>query len=121
MYRVLITTKRRKKYASLHAAMCLHLRSLGSDGQESIRPEYPVKVLAGKLGGKMLHFYHCFGDYDAVIIFESPDETAASAAVLAAISAGHLKSTKTTPLLTIEQSMEAMRKAGGIAYPPPKG
>ena len=57
----------------------------------------PVKALAGKLGGKMLHFYHCFGDYDAVIIFESPDETAASAAVLAAISAGHLKNTRDDP------------------------
>jgi len=49
-----------------------------------------------------------------------PDETTISAAILAAITPGHVKAIKTTVLLTTEQTMEAMRKAGGQTYQGPK-
>ena len=83
--------------------------------------EAPVKTLAEKLDGRLLGWYNCFGEYDGLAIYEVPDETNAMAAVLAAITPGHLKATKTTVLLTVEQGMEAMGKAGGIVYPAPKG
>ncbi len=81
----------------------------------------PVKAMIEKLGGRFLSIYYCFGEYDGLVIYEAPDETTASAAALAATTAGHLKATKTTVLLTVEQAMEAMCKAGGIVYPAPKG
>lgn len=81
----------------------------------------PVKALAEKMGGRLLGMYYCFGEYDGIIIYESPDEASAAGAVLAATAPGHLKAIKTTVLLTIEQTMEAMRKAGTIVYPAPKG
>ncbi len=81
----------------------------------------PVKALAEKLGGRLIGFYYCFGEYDAVVIWEAPDNAASMTAVLAAIAPGHLKASKTTVLFTVEEAMEAMGKAGAIVFPAPKG
>ncbi len=75
--------------------------------------------LIQKLGGRLITHYYCFGEYDGVTIFEAPDDTTASAIVLAAISAGHVKLVKTTRLLTVQETMEAMRKAGRAVYQAP--
>ena len=75
--------------------------------------------LVENLGGRLVSLDYCFGEYDVVVIMEAPDETTAAAASLAVTSAGHLKAVKTTPLLSVEQAMEAMRKAGRQAYRAP--
>jgi uncharacterized protein with GYD domain len=75
--------------------------------------------LIQKLGGKLISFYYCFGEYDVVVIFEAPDDTTASAMVLAAISPGHARVSKTTKLLTVQEATEAMRKAGSVSYQAP--
>lgn len=75
-----------------------------------------VSALMENMGGRLVAFYHSFGEYDGVIIFESPDDTSAAAGVLAAVSPGHVKSIKTTTLLSVEDTMEAMRKAGAATY-----
>jgi uncharacterized protein with GYD domain len=79
----------------------------------------PVRELVQKLGGQLVGFYYCFGEYDAVTIAELPDDSAATAVALAAISPGHLKALKTTKLFTVEETMEAMRKAGSLAFQGP--
>jgi uncharacterized protein with GYD domain len=79
----------------------------------------PIRELAQKLGGRLVDVYYCFGEYDVVVLVEAPDDVTASAIVLAAISPGHLKAIKTTKLLTVEETMEAMRKAGSVTYPAP--
>lgn len=76
--------------------------------------------LVEKMGGQMHAIYYCFGEFDGLVIYEAPDETAALAAILAVISPGHLKTTKTTPLFTMETTLEAMRKAGAVTYRGPK-
>jgi uncharacterized protein with GYD domain len=80
-----------------------------------------VKALMEKMGGRMLSIYYSFGEYDGLVIFEAPDANAVMAAILAAIAPGHLKATKTTVLFTVKEAMEAMSKAGGLAYKAPKG
>ncbi|HEY7033831.1 MAG TPA: GYD domain-containing protein [Thermomicrobiales bacterium] len=71
-----------------------------------------VRAMAGRFGCKLIDFYYCFGDYDAILIIEGPDETSVASAILAAAAGGHLRALKTTQLLTNEQGMDAMRKAG---------
>lgn len=78
-----------------------------------------LKRLSDQLGGKLVALYYAFGDYDGVIINEAPDDVTAAAVVLAAVSPGHVKAVKTTRLLTVEEAMEAMRKAGGATYRAP--
>ena len=81
----------------------------------------PVAALMEKLGGRMLSMYYAPGKYDGFVIFEVPDDVTCMAGVLAAIAPGHLKGTKTTRLFSVEEAMQAMRKAGELAYPGPKG
>jgi len=78
-----------------------------------------VRELAQKLGGRLISVYFCFGEYDVVVLTEMPDDNSALATSLAAVTPGHLKSIKTTRLFTVEESMEAMRKAGSVTYPAP--
>ena len=75
--------------------------------------------LAESMGGRLLSFYNSFGEYDGLVIYEAPDESTAAATVMAAISPGHLSRAKTTVLLSAEEGMEAMRKAGEATYRAP--
>jgi uncharacterized protein with GYD domain len=79
----------------------------------------PVRELAQKLGGRLIGFYFCFGEYDVVVLTEMPDDNAALATSLAAVTPGHLKAIKTTKLFTVEETMEAMRKAGSLTFQGP--
>jgi uncharacterized protein with GYD domain len=56
----------------------------------------PVRELVQKLGGQLVGFYFCFGEYDAVALAELPDDSAATAFALAVAGPGHLKAYKTT-------------------------
>lgn len=80
----------------------------------------PLKALLEKLGGRLIELYYHFGEYDGVVLLEAPDDTAATAAVIAALSPGHVKAARTTRLMTVEETMAAMRKAGTISYQAPK-
>ena len=79
----------------------------------------PFSELAQKLGGRMIGVYYCFGEYDVVALFEAPDDNAALATAMAAVTPGHIKAIKTTRLFTVEETMEAMRRAGSVTYPGP--
>ena len=80
-----------------------------------------VSKLLAALGGRLIDFYFCFGEYDFVLYGELPDDVTSMTAVLAALAHGHLKTTKTTKLLTVEEAMQAMGQAGKIAFAAPKG
>jgi uncharacterized protein with GYD domain len=62
-----------------------------------------------------------FGDYDAILIIERPDHVRAAAFSLAVSAAGAGKAIKTTPLLTIEDGIAAMKKGAGAGCRPPGG
>lgn len=79
-----------------------------------------IGALMENMGSRLISFYNSFGEYDGLIIFESPDENTAAAGVLAALSPGHIKTIKTTSLLSVEDAMEAMRKAGEATYRGPE-
>jgi uncharacterized protein with GYD domain len=82
-------------------------------------PKNRIDVVAKtiqKLGGKVSGFWMAFGDYDVVGLIEMPDEVSAAAFALAVGGGGSVKAIKTTPLLSIEQGMAAMKKAAGSGY-----
>ena len=78
-----------------------------------------VRALIEQHGGRMLAFFYCFGEYDGLVILEAPDDIAAAAGSVAGVSAGHLKVNQTTRLLTAEEGMEVMRRAGGVSFQRP--
>ena len=81
----------------------------------SSRPE-AVKHLVEGIGGSMEAFYFAFGDADAFVIVDLPDNVSASAVALA-VNASGAASAKTTVLLTPEEVDQATKKA--VDYKPP--
>jgi len=79
-----------------------------------------IRGLTEKLGGRFVGLYYTFGEYDGFVLWEFPDEVTATAAILATISPGHLKATRTTVVFSGSAAMEAMRKAGTVTYRGPK-
>jgi len=77
-----------------------------------------VRPLFERLGGSIESAYLAFGEYDIVIISEMPDNVS-SAALSIAVSAGGAVSIKTIPLISFEEGMEALKKAGELSYIPP--
>jgi uncharacterized protein with GYD domain len=68
------------------------------------------------LGGSLTGLWLSFGDQDIVALVELPNNV--SAAALAIAAGGALKTTKTTPLLTVAQGISAMKKAASSGYTP---
>jgi uncharacterized protein with GYD domain len=77
-----------------------------------------VRPAVEKAGGKIEAAYYAFGKYDVVVIVEMPDNVSAAALAIAFAAGGALNAVKTTPLLTAQEAMEAMKKAGGTGYRP---
>jgi len=80
-----------------------------------------VSALAETMGGRLISFYYSFGEYDGVAIYEAPDESAVATIMLAVNAAGHMKATKTTPLVSVEDTLEALRKVGEMTFRAPGG
>lgn len=78
-----------------------------------------VRPAIEKLGGKIEGFWFTFGDYDLVGIIQMPDNVSAAAFAVATAAGGALKSLKTTPLMSIEEGLAAMKRAGKAGYRPP--
>ncbi len=85
-------------------------------------PRNHVEVVSpdlARLGGRVECAYFAFGDYDLVGVLELPDNVSASAFAMAVMAGGAVRAYKTTPLLTIEEGLEAMRKGAETGYQPP--
>jgi uncharacterized protein with GYD domain len=72
-------------------------------------------------GGKLVAFYHSSGEYHAAVITEEADTHAGLAGAWTSEAAGHLKTFKSIPLYTVEETMDALRNAGDIALRGPSG
>jgi len=71
------------------------------------------------VGGKLHGFWYAFGEHDGYTLWEAPDNVSHAAVAMAIGAGGALSSLETTVLLTVEETMEAMRKAGQVQYKPP--
>ena len=71
------------------------------------------------VGGKLHGFWYAFGSHDGYNLWEAPDNVSMAAVAIAIGSGGALSSIETTVLLSVEETVEALRKAGGISYRAP--
>jgi uncharacterized protein with GYD domain len=71
------------------------------------------------VGGKLHGFWYSFGDYDGYNLWEAPDNVSMAAVALAISGGGALASFETTVLLTVDETIDALRKAYEIRYRPP--
>lgn len=79
-----------------------------------------VKAAVEKMGGSVEGGWMCFGEYDYAFVCRMPNNVSAVAFALAVGAAGAVVGGRTTPLLTFEEGVKAMRQAGKSTYRPPK-
>jgi uncharacterized protein with GYD domain len=80
-----------------------------------------LRNIIQNLGGQLESFDYCLGDFDVVATYTAADDTTATALALAVLAPGHLKSYKTTKLLSPEEFRAASEKASGLNYQAPSG
>jgi uncharacterized protein with GYD domain len=68
------------------------------------------------VGGKLHGFWYAFGSYDGVNLWEAPDNVSMATVVLAIGGGGALSSIETTVLLTVDETLEALRGAQSVGY-----
>ena len=102
------------KYLIQAAYSAEGLRGLQKD-KASDRKQAVVKAVES-LEGKVEAFYFALGDSDVVVIAELPD-TMSAAALSLAVSATGIARTRTTALLTVEETDRALTKK--LTYRPP--
>jgi len=71
------------------------------------------------VGGKLHGFWYAFGAYEGYCIWEAPDNVAMAAVGFAITGGGALSKYETTSLLTVEETLDALRLAGKVGYRQP--
>jgi uncharacterized protein with GYD domain len=86
-------------------------------------PQNRLQALAPvveRLGGSIINGWMQFGKYDVLIICQMPEQVSAAALSIAISAGGAIERVETTPLLTFEEGIESLRKAGDAQYSPPE-
>jgi uncharacterized protein with GYD domain len=71
------------------------------------------------VGGTLHGFWYAFGDHDGYNLWEAPDDVSMAAVVLAISAGGAVHSVETTVLMTVDETLEALRTAARVRYRPP--
>ncbi len=71
------------------------------------------------VGGKLHGFWYAFGTHDGYTLWEAPDNVSMAAVALAISAGGALSSHETTVLLTVDETIDALRKAKRLRYKAP--
>src|SRR2546425_8977430 len=73
-----------------------------------------VRAPIDKLGGRVLNSYFAFGEYDAVLITEMPDNVSAPSIAFAFAAGASLRNSHTTMLVSNAQRLEAQHTAANL-------
>ena len=71
--------------------------------------------------GKLLDMYFAFGEFDGIAISEFPSHVEAASVALALGASGAFSKMETTVLISMDETVAAMKKAGAVAqqFKPP--
>src|SRR5260370_42023213 len=84
------------------------------DRVEAVRPALEAE------GGKVLAYGYPFGEYDALVVYEAPDDTVAASFALAVAAGGAGKVAKTPPVREGQEWISPLRGARSFQYRPPR-
>jgi uncharacterized protein with GYD domain len=71
------------------------------------------------VGGKLHGFWYAFGTHDGYNLWEAPDNVSMAAVVLAITGGGALSSLETTVLMSVDETLDALRKVEQVQYRAP--
>jgi uncharacterized protein with GYD domain len=71
------------------------------------------------VGGKLHGFWYAFGEHDGYNLWEAPDNVSMAATALAISGGGAVSSFQTTVLMSVDETLSALRTAASIIYRSP--
>jgi len=71
------------------------------------------------VGGRLHGFWYAFGAHDGYTLWEAPDNVSMATVALALSGGGALSSQETTVLLTVDETLDALRRVGQVGYRAP--
>ena|SRR5438105_1896961 len=74
-----------------------------------------VKPAFDAIGARILAAGYPFGQYDVVVVYEAPNDTAAASLALAVAAGGAVKTAKTTKLLSGQEWIASLTGAQKVA------
>jgi uncharacterized protein with GYD domain len=78
-----------------------------------------MEPVIAAVGGKLHGLWYAFGDADGYVLAEFPSDVVAASTLAKVAASGAFASVSTTKLLTVEEMLEALHGAGGMAYRAP--
>ena len=78
-----------------------------------------AKSYIESVGGTLHGFWYAFGAHDGYTLWEAPDNVSMAAVALALAGGGALSSLETTVMLTVDETIDALRQAGQVQYRAP--
>jgi uncharacterized protein with GYD domain len=90
-------------------------RPIGNPEDRRLAAQSYIESVGGKLHG----FWYAFGTHDGYNLWEAPDNVSMAAVALAISAGGALSSFETTVLVTVDETMDALRKVRQIGYRAP--
>ena len=77
-----------------------------------------VRPTIEKMGGTIEGAWFAFGESDLIFILNMPDNISAASFAIAVAGGGAVKSYKTTPLMSIDDGIEALKRGAKSGYKP---
>jgi uncharacterized protein with GYD domain len=90
-------------------------RLIGNPEDRRVAAQEYIESVGGQLHG----FWYAFGTHDGYTLWEAPDNVSMAAVALAISSGGALSSNETTVLMTVDDTIEALRKVEQVRYRAP--
>jgi uncharacterized protein with GYD domain len=78
--------------------------------------EAAIRTMIERNSGKLVGLWFMFGSDDFVAIAELPDNKTAGAIGMAVAATGGYRNFRTTPLISMAETMEMMRHAGQVGF-----
>ena len=107
---------RRGDDADLPHEVQLHPGDLGEADANPEDRRTAAESYIESVGGKLHGFWYAFGSHDGYNLWEAPDNVSMAAVAIAIGGGGALATFETTVLLTVDETMDALRNAQGIRY-----
>ena len=86
------------------------------------RPEdrrQAARTYIESVGGTLHGFWYAFGTHDGYTLWEAPDNVSMAAVALSLSGGGAISALETTVLLTVDETIDALRRAEQVGYRAP--
>lgn len=75
-----------------------------------------ARAIIESVGGRLHGFWYAFGDYDGYTLWEAPDNVKMASVAIVLSSRGAIKSQETIVLMTVDETLDALRGAAQVPY-----